>query len=227
MPQGKVHTLFPLVIYQHIFEGHENFKNAHLEELKKYWFNGYENESPEYSGRILLHHDDTYRDMFTGVKEAVFCYLNSMQVDFEKLNALVTKSWVTLHQDNETPSLSPHFHNEANLSFIYYVKTNPQSDRLIIQQKSNQNEFIESVFDSGKNNLITEQNIYNCNTYSITPAEGTIVIMPSKTYHYTQKFYEDRGGERVVVAGDIRITLKPEHLNHHQGCTHPTQWRQL
>ena len=94
MPQGKVHTLFPFVIYQHIFEGHDDFKNA-LEGLKKYWFNGYENESPEYSGRILLHHDDTYRDMFTEVKKQSSAITNSLQIDFEKLNALVTKSWVT------------------------------------------------------------------------------------------------------------------------------------
>jgi len=227
MAQGKVHTLFPLVIYQHIFEQHQEFKSQYLDELKSYWFDGWKNESPEYSGRIFLHHNENYRLMFSGIKEAIYCYLNSLQVDFEKLDMMITKSWVTLHQDEETPSLSPHFHNESNLSFIYYIKTNPQSDRLIIQQNTNQNEFMESVFETGVTNLITEQNTYNCNTYSITPVEGTIVIMPSKTYHYTQKFFETRGGERVVVAGDVRLTLKPEHHNHHQGCTHPTQWRQL
>ena len=30
-----------------------------------------------------------------------------------------------------------------------------------------------------------------------------------------------RTEERLVIAGDVRVTLKPEHYKHHQGSTHP------
>jgi hypothetical protein len=33
--------------------------------------------------------------------------------------------------------------------------------------------------------------------------------------------------ERIVIAGDVRVTLKPEYQNYHQGCTHPTKWLEL
>ena len=75
-------------------------------------------------------------------------------------------------------------------------------------------------------NLITGYNRYNCNVYSITPIEGSVVIFPSKIGHFTQKF-TDRKGERLVIPGDIRVTLKPQNPDYHQGSTHPSQWLQL
>ena len=37
----------------------------------------------------------------------------------------------------------------------------------------------------------------------------------------------ERKDERIVIAGDVRVTLKPEHFKHHQGCTHPSQWTEI
>ncbi len=51
---NKVHEIFPLVIYQDSIECHEEFKKENIDSLRKYWFNGYKNESPEYSGKIFL-----------------------------------------------------------------------------------------------------------------------------------------------------------------------------
>ena len=56
---GKVHEVFPLVIYQGNINCHEKFKQ-YTWELQQYWFDGYENESPEYSGRIFLHANCKY-----------------------------------------------------------------------------------------------------------------------------------------------------------------------
>lgn len=82
--------------------------------------------------------------------------------------------------------------------------------------------FTESI----KKNLITEYNKYNCNVYGITPIEGSIVIFPSKIGHFTQKISE-RKEERLVIPGDIRVTLNPQNPDYHQGSTHPSQWLEL
>jgi hypothetical protein len=79
---------------------------------------------------------------------------------------------------------------------------------------------------SKKYNLIKKYNRYNCNVYTITPHEGTVIIFPSDIGHFTQQFVE-RMEERIVIVGDIRITLSPENLNYHQGSTHPSQWLEL
>ena len=54
---NKVHEIFPLIVYQGSINSHEHMKK-HIDVLRKYWFDGYENESPEYSGRIFLHQEE-------------------------------------------------------------------------------------------------------------------------------------------------------------------------
>ena len=56
----RIHKLFPLVVYQGEIDSHKEFKEKHLNSLRDYWFNGYENESPEYSGKIFLHKEEKY-----------------------------------------------------------------------------------------------------------------------------------------------------------------------
>ena len=39
---GVIHEIFPLVVYQGEVDGHDKFKKKYLNELKDYWFNGYD-----------------------------------------------------------------------------------------------------------------------------------------------------------------------------------------
>ena len=223
----KIHEMFPVVVYQGKIECHHEFKENNLDSLRDYWFNGYENESPEYSGRIFAHLEDEYIPFFIDLKRNIDNYMNHLNVDPSVLSYHIIKSWVGYHKDNETPSITPHFHNESNLSFVYYLKTDETSDKLCISQINNANECVGSLFETSEhNNTLRGYNKYNCNHYTITPVEGSVVIFPSHTRHYTQKV-GDREGERIVIAGDIRVTLSPQHSNYHQGSTHPSQWLEL
>ena len=224
---NKVHEIFPLVIYQDSIDCHKEFKGENLDSLRDYWFNGYDNESPEYSGKIFLHLDPRYNFFFDDLKTSVDNYFLHLNVDYSKLNYHVIKSWVGYHKDDETPSIPAHFHNESNLSFVYYLKTDSSSDKFCLQQEKNRNESVGGLFEtSHSNNTLYSFNKYNCNYYTITPHEGTVVIFPSNVTHFTKKGVHRRG-ERIVIAGDIKITLKQECYNHHQGSTHPNQWKQI
>lgn len=223
---NKVHELFPLVVYQGKVDCHEEFKSKNLESLKQYWFNGYENESPEFSGKIFVHLQQQYKSFFDNLKENIDEYMKHLNVDYTKLDYNIIKSWVGYHKD-DTPELKPHYHNESNISFVYYLNTNETSDKFCISQRYNYNEVMGGLFEtSSQRNLLLGFNRYNCNYYTITPTEGTVLLFPSATYHFTQKSTK-REGERVVVAGDIRVTLKKEYSNYHQGSTHPSQWFEL
>lgn len=224
---NKIHELFPLIIYQGDVQCHEEFKKNNLESLRNYWFNGYENESPEYSGKIFVHLKDEYKSFFKELRNHVDNYFENLNVDYTKLSYHNIKSWVGCHFNDDAPPLRPHIHNESNLSYVYYLKTDETSDRLCIVQDKNKNECVGGIFETSlQKNLITNYNKYNCNYYTITPKEGTVIIFPSNTGHFTQKFAE-RKGERIVIPGDIRVTLKEEHFNHHQSSTHPSQWLEL
>jgi len=223
---NKVHELFPLVVYQGEIDCHKEFKSKHLESLKQYWFNGYENESPEFSGKIFVHLQEQYKSFFESLKRNIDEYMKYLNVDYTKLDYHIIKSWVGYHKD-DTPELKPHYHNESNISFVYYLDTNETSDKFCVNQRHNRNEVIGGLFEtSEQRNLLTGFNRYNCNYYTITPKEGTVLLFPSNVYHFTQQFME-RVGERIVIPGDIRVTLKKENTNYHQGSTHPSQWLEL
>ena len=222
----RVHEAFPLIVYQGMVESQDKIK-IHLEELRDYWFDGYQNESPEYSGRIFVHQNKNYQPFFKELRTHVDNYFEYLNVDHSKLDYHIIKSWVGYHKDDDTPSIKPHNHNASDLSFVYYVKTDETSDKFCVAQEKNPNECVGDMFTEAlQKNLITGYNRYNCNVYSITPIEGSVVIFPSKIGHFTQKFTE-REGERLVIPGDIRVTLKPDHPDYHQGSTHPSQWLQL
>ena len=222
---NKVHEIFPLVIYQDSIDCHKEFKKENLNLLKEYWFNGYENESPEYSGRIFLHNDPQYNIFFDDLKRSIDNYFYHLNVDYSKLNYHVTKSWVGYHT-KEIPELNPHYHNESNISFVYYLQSSKDSDKFCVSQNNNINENTGGLFEpSNQRNTLLTYNKYNCNYYTITPHEGTVLLFPSNVIHHTIK--GDGEDERIVIAGDIRITLKEECNNHHQASTHPNQWKQI
>ena len=224
---NKVHEIFPLVVYQGTVDCHEEFKKNNIDSLRDYWFNGYENESPEYSGRIFAHLEPKYKLFFNSLKNNLDQYMEHLNVDHKLLSYNIIKTWVGYHKDDDTPSIPPHYHNESNISFVYYLKTDSTSDKLCISQRSNCNEVGGGLFEiADKKNTLLGYNKYNCNYYTITPKEGTVVMFPSNVFHNTQKIME-RKSERIVVAGDIRITLNQNNFNHHQGSTHPSQWLEL
>ena len=223
----RIHEAFPTIVYQGMIECHEDFKNKNLNSLRDYWFDGYQNESPEYSGRIFLQLNPEYEDFFKELKTHINNYFGYLNVDYNLLSYHVVKSWVGLHKDDTTPSIKPHTHNESNLSFVYYTNTDESSDKFCIAQDKNNNQCIEDLFETSiHRNLITEYNRYNCNFYTISPIEGSILIFPSKIAHFTQKFAE-RVSERMVIAGDIRVTMNQNSFDYHQGCTHPSQWKEI
>jgi len=167
---NKVHEIFPLVVYQGSIDCHDKFKENNLDSLRDYWFNGYENESPEYSGRIFAHLNPDHKVFFDSLKKNLDEYLQHLNVNHNLINYHIVKTWVGYHKDDETPSIPSHFHNESNISFVYYLKTDTSSDKFCVSQSSNCNEIAGGLFETAdKKNTLFGFNKYNCNHYTITP----------------------------------------------------------
>ena len=88
------------------------------------------NESPEYSGRIFAHLNHNYKVFFDSLKNNLDEYLQHLSVNHNLINYHIV--WVGYHKDDETPSIPAHYHNESNISFVYYLKTDTSSDKLCI-----------------------------------------------------------------------------------------------
>jgi|TARA_B100000035_G_scaffold147801_1_gene126022 uncharacterized protein (TIGR02466 family) len=218
----KIHEVFPTVVVQDTIDNHEKFKSLYFEELKSQWFNGYENETPENSGRCSLQLNEDYFPFFKSLIKCVRNYLDVLEIDHQKLNINVTKAWVGYH-NKDIPQLKPHIHNGADISFCYYISSDESSDKLCVHNKDNMNELSKGMFEtSDRFNLIKKFNKYNCESYTITPHEGTVVLFPSSLMHSTLK--RDNLGDRYVIAGDIKLCLKEYYNLHHQSVPHPSKW---
>ncbi len=221
----KVHEVFPILVAQDTIEIHEEFKNQYFEELKSLWFNGYENETPENSGRCSLHLNKNYISLFQSLKKCICNYLDLLEIDHEKLNINFVKSWVGYH-NKDIPQLKPHIHNGVDISFCYYLSSDDTSDKFCVHSLNNVNEVSGNIFEpSNKYNLIKKFNKYNCQNYTMTPHEGTVIIFPSSLSHSTLK--KQNLKDRYVIAGDVKLCLKPEYNLHHQSMPHPSLWLSL
>lgn len=218
----KTHEVFPILIAQDEIDIHKQFKEKYFEELKTLWFNGYENETPENSGKCNLHLNSNYLIFFQSLKRSVLKYLDLLEVEYEKFNINITKSWIGYH-DKNIPELKPHVHNSSDISFCYYLSSDETSDKFCVHNLNNINEVSGALFEIGnKYNLIRRYNKYNCDSYTITPHEGTVIIFPSKLMHSTLK--QQNIKDRYVIAGDIKLNLKSEYNLYHQSIPHPSQW---
>ena len=113
-----VHEVFPLIVYQGEVKCHAQIKSS-INELREYWFDGYQNESPEYSGRIFAHQKESCKPFFDELRTHVDTYFDHLNVDYSLLDYHIIKSWVGYHADDETPSVKPHNHNASDLSFVF------------------------------------------------------------------------------------------------------------
>jgi len=218
----NVYEVFPIVVIQDKVECHTEFKSSYFEELKSLWFNGYENETPENSGRCSLHLNKKYHLFFSNLKNNIVKYLNLLEINTEKIDINIMKSWVGYH-NKDIPPLNPHVHNGSDISFCYYLSCDETSDKLCLHNLNNINEVSGNIFEtSDRYNLIKKFNKYNCPNYVITPVEGNVILFPSKLSHSTIK--NKNLGDRYVIAGDIKLCLKPEYNLHHQSIPHPSRW---
>jgi len=221
----KIHEAFPILVAQDKIDIHDEIKNEYLEELKPLWWNGYENRTPEHSGRCSIHKDPKYLRIFESINRSVRRYLDLLEVDHEKLFVNITKSWLG-YANKETPQLKMHYHNDADISFCYYLLADETSDKFCVYDPTFRNEPGGGIFEAGENyNMIKKFNKYNCDKYIITPEEGTILLFPSKMNHCTLK--KENLEDRYSLIGDIKLCLKPEYNLYPQSCPHHTLWLEL
>jgi len=228
----QIYELFPTIVYRGEIKCHQDFKKKYLEELCEYWHWSEDLprekiNSPENSGRYFLHHEEKYQDFFECLDENVRNYLSVLDIDESKLNVYVTKSWVNIHRQ-DLPETKVHIHNCSDISFCYYLNSNETSDKLCFHQTENKNEVSEFLFETSNQNfsLIEKFNRYNCNKYTISPIEGTLVLFPSSMLHSTlrQEFMQ---GTRVSICGDVTLTLKEEFIKCEYSRVDPSLWRKV
>ena len=111
--------------------------------------------------------------------EIKFYTRNILRVD-EKIEFYITNSWINKHTEGD--HLTRHLHNNSIISGVIYLETSPDSGDIIFYRP------FHSMFPYPKTvDLdVVDYNIYNCQSWSITPKNNDIILFPSMLEHSSE-----------------------------------------
>lgn len=228
-----MHDLFPTSIYKSNRKVTNKEKNRWcgivLDNLDE---NGF---TQDFLGFYQIHHRKEIEGIYAWIISEVRKYLEEFAVDHSNIDLHITKSFINLTRDAETPE---HEHSENQITFTYYphIAKGREQDLIVYHEHFTQpNEPYPYLFWQ----VAGEWNKRNSLSKSIPIEEGDLVIMPSKIRHSTslvdqsiKKEYEDVGtnrenikDSRICIAGDIMMTQKERCDNLWRVLSPVKDWR--
>jgi uncharacterized protein (TIGR02466 family) len=115
------------------------------------------------------------------LKNSIEQHINTFMYDVLKvptnLEFYITNSWCNIHEEGHYASL--HNHTNSLFSGTCYINI-PEDDESVFKMLSN-NDY--RLFPSVLYPDLTEYNILNCNSWSIKPETGTLILFSSQIEH--------------------------------------------
>lgn len=206
-----IHKVFPTIITEFKYDNSYEFKNI----FKSIYHNhitsdGFSNEK---TGHVALHHDNNLEDLYKFIIKCVKQYVETMNVDSNKFEYNVVKSFLNIINENVNPA---HNHKDAHISFVYYINI-PNTFTKCIRFYNYENRHEPYSGFCKFNNINNVWNEFNSYTWQFEPYEGQTIIFPSNLTHDTVG--EIKGTEtgindlnfnekRITLVGDILLTYK-------------------
>ena len=221
------HQLFPTLIGEWKHPEPEIVKQAlfsrifhHVDER------GY---SMETTGNVDLHLDEAFDPLFSFAAGCASEYLDTLKLDRGVFDLNLVKTWLNIITEFHTP---PHNHQDAHLSFVYYVQIPEGLDKPVYfscEHKPNE------LFYGMTNANILEWNIHNSPTWFFKPQEGQLLMFPGKLYHHTGgygsgqpdtgcKTLDDLKPRRISIAGDFLLSYNRK-IGRAYGIQPVSNWR--
>ena len=229
----KIHNFFPLSIFLDQINLSTEEKNVLIEEIMKMEKNS---QNPDHKirdaswtgdtqGFEYLYKNKKFEKLFIKIKEKINLYLDFLQVDKEKLDIFMMRSWATISNNQE--AIQKHQHLQSHLSFAYYLKKHPNDAKFILHDEHKRNEFIPNLFNS--NSLLQKKYVKQitfptASTVSFDAKEDDIVIFPSKTHHSTERVKANKN--RISISGDVIFLAKESNLLEYL-TPHFSNWKKL
>ena len=218
----QIFKFFPLIVYRSSISFSENEKNTLIDEVKNMKKNSknleYKNElgawTGDTQGHEYIHKNKKFDNLFKEIKKKIIEYLNVLNVDSEKLDIYIQRSWATISSNKE--SIATHSHLQSHISFAYYLKKKPTDAKLIFYDQNKYNEILPGLFDSKtikQKKIVKAVDFNNAPSIFVEANEGDIIIFPSKTLHGTDPSVTNN--DRISLSADIILAAKDtESLEH-------------
>ena len=153
------------------------------------------------SGFIDLSHESLQplisiiQDRIEGFKKNIFMLRDDCDVKIQ--NGWFNRMCPATQASVELASVEPHRHANYFLSFVYYVKAEPDCGDLIIMPNDHSTEFmIPTAYTS-------EQNAYNASRHRFIPKTGTLVAFPTWLMHMVGDNHS--GTDRISFAVNTKL----------------------
>lgn len=222
-------NFFPTTAYIAELENHQEYKKSFYEIYPKFdWEDDrFNNTVSENVGNPLLHLEETLDPLFDDIINHIKNYAHNVLLLKDVFNFNITKTWLSRARNSFT-EIPWHIHSTSHISFAYYLNMPDKSHSLRFSNKEQPNSLFLGMTKEEKNSdlsLIKGYNEINCETFFMVPAEGDLVIFPSKTSHSTGSMDSNFKGERLALVGDVTLILKEDHLSHSMGYIDPQYWK--
>jgi hypothetical protein len=205
------HAIFPILITEHFYQEHEEFKKLFLETGIKHFNNS--GISDESTGSVIIHHEPEYENLFRFLNECIVQHINHLGFESNLYDINFTKSWLNVLRENSTPV---HAHYDAHFSIVYYVNTPEnfnQNISFIVKRQPN-DPYEGAILVSNKSKI---WNLFNSYSYNFFVKEGMALVFPSHLLHETlgngyninrTNSKEELVEKRICIASDVLLSFK-------------------
>ncbi len=174
------------------------------------------------AGFEFLYQLPEFAELFRQIGQKVRDYTTALGVNTELIDFYFQRSWATVTRHAER--ISEHSHEQSNISFAYYLLKPKHAGGICFVTDDHPNEFSKGIFSPAKEDLgfIEQPSMLTWNRVNMEPAEGDIVIFPSKTVHGTLP--NESQQPRISISADITTMLR-DSRGHETMMPHFSQWR--
>lgn len=173
-------------------------------------------------GHEFLFQRAEFAELHRLIAKKVKEYTHSLGINNDILSFYFQRSWATVTRKGER--ISEHCHEQSNISFAFYLKKPEGSGGINFITYNHPNEFSPGIFTPSKEELgfISKPSLQTWNNVSLDPAEGEIVIFPSKALHATAPNPTEQ--PRISISADVTVMLK-DSTGHETMMPHFSNWR--
>ena len=183
MRELKKHLVFPTLILEvKGFPRHEEMKEAVFKnhEYHNKMIEGYQGYyGVDGYGMVHSHHDENLQPLYFHIIGCVKEYVAAMGTDPGLFNYSIVKSWCNAL--DYTKGLEVHHHQEAHISFVYYLNCVDENQRIVFHDNRERWEPFKGWRET-KYDKTTYEN-YQAHFWSFEAEEQKCLVYPSNMYH--------------------------------------------
>jgi uncharacterized protein (TIGR02466 family) len=146
---------------------------------------------------------EIYKDLRLSILQSVNSYVYDVLCIDKKIEAVITTSWITVHDRGDYAPM--HEHGNSLFSGVFYINC-PDDDESVFLLDS---PYKHNIFPTAICPMPVDWNVFNATQWQLSPKTGDLYIFPSGLLHATTQCTSDL--KRYCLA--FNVFLKGELTN--------------